>query len=75
MIQAKYDDDRRAINSVIDGSTLDVIGELAALIEAVRDTLKKTIRRNCGGRSHSEHWARRIFRGAATRRGYLQTVA
>ena len=41
MIQAKYDDDRRAINSVIDGSTLDVIGELAALIEAIRDTLKK----------------------------------
>lgn len=41
MIQAKYDDDRRAVNSVIDGSVLDVVGELAALIEAVRSALKK----------------------------------
>lgn len=41
MIQAKYDDDRRVVGSVIDGSVLDVVGELAALIEAVRDTLKK----------------------------------
>lgn len=41
MIQAKYDDDRRVVNSAIDGSVLDVVGELAALIEAVRDTLKK----------------------------------
>lgn len=40
MIQAKYDDDRRVVNSVIDGSVLDVVGELAALIEAVRNTLK-----------------------------------
>lgn len=41
MIQAKYDNDRRAVNSIIDGSVLDVAGELAALIEAVRNTLKK----------------------------------
>lgn len=40
MIQAKYDDDRRTFNSVIDGSVLDVVGELAALIEAVRTALK-----------------------------------
>lgn len=75
MIQAKYDDDRRAVNSIIDGSVLDVAGELAALIEAVRNTLKKTIRRNCSGRNHSKHWARCIFRGTAMRRGYLQTIA
>lgn len=41
MIQAKYDDDCRVFNSVIDGDVLDVVGELAALIEAVRNALKK----------------------------------
>lgn len=41
MIHAKYDDDRRTVRSTIDGSVLDIVGELAALIEAVRNTLKE----------------------------------
>lgn len=36
---------------------------------------KRTIQRNCSGRSHSKHRARCIFRGTAARRGYLQTIA